>query len=107
VYKAAVLWYDSYMINETSIAFRDGFETAETLYLSDLAAAKAEIERLQKANVFLKEELKQKAKFNPDWDVLQATRESLREAWAENAELREEEAVRLARSIEGTGCRGW
>jgi hypothetical protein len=55
-----------------------------------LATAQEEIERLQKANVFLKEELKQKAKFNPDWDVLQATRESLREAWAEIAELRKD-----------------
>ena len=30
---------------------------------------------------FLKGELKQLANFNPDWDMLQATRENLREAY--------------------------
>ncbi|CAI1110229.1 hypothetical protein [Serratia quinivorans] len=56
----------------------------------------AELEASKKSNVFLKEQLAQLANFNPDWDMLEACRESwrevaaaLKEAEAYNAKLRD------------------
>lgn len=39
----------------------------------------SELDKLQASNEFLKNELKQLANFNPDWDMLEATRASLRD----------------------------
>lgn len=42
---------------------------------------KAENETLKTSNQFLKDQLKQQANFNPDWDILEITQECLRDSW--------------------------
>lgn len=39
----------------------------------------SKLKELEEKNEYLKEQLKQLANFNPDWDILKATQESLRE----------------------------
>lgn len=57
--------------------------------VSRIAALLAELEASKKSNAFLKEQLSQLANFNPDWDMLEACRESWREV---SAALKEAEA---------------
>lgn len=68
-------------------------EAAETKAESLLA----ELEASKKSNAFLKEQLSQLANFNPDWDMLEACRESWREVSAalKEAETRLATPVRL------------
>ena len=47
-----------------------------------LSFASQRVEKAEKSNAFLKEELAQQANFNPDWDMLEACRESWREVVA-------------------------
>ncbi|HEJ1075721.1 TPA: hypothetical protein SLP25_004484 [Serratia marcescens] len=54
-----------------------------------VSALLAELEASKKSNAFLKEQLAQLANFNPDWDMLEACRESWREV---AAALKEAEA---------------
>ncbi|MDH2270149.1 hypothetical protein [Serratia marcescens] len=62
----------------------------EPLYSQDyVSALLAELEASKKSNAFLKEQLAQLANFNPDWDMLEACRESWREV---AAALKEAEA---------------
>ncbi len=54
-----------------------------------VSALLAELEASKKSNAFLKEQLAKLANFNPDWDMLEACRESWREV---AAALKEAEA---------------
>lgn len=54
-----------------------------------VSALLAELEASRKSNTFLKEQLSKLANFNPDWDMLEACRESWREV---AAALKEAEA---------------
>ncbi|MBH1912024.1 hypothetical protein I5U18_15730 [Serratia ureilytica] len=49
---------------------------------ADVLAVFAELEASKKSNAFLKEQLAKLANFNPDWDMLEACRESWREVAA-------------------------
>lgn len=64
-------------------------EYLEAVSPSNIRALLAEMEAEKKSNVFLKEQLAQLANFNPDWDMLEACRESWREV---AAALKEAEA---------------
>lgn len=63
-------------------------------------AAEAKLEASRKSNAFLKEQLSQLANFNPDWDMLEACRESWREVSAalKEAETRLATPVRLSKT---------
>lgn len=65
--------------------------------VSRISAMLAELEASKKSNALLKEQLSQLANFNPDWDMLEACRESWREASAalKEAETRLATPVRL------------
>lgn len=52
-----------------------------------LAEANARIEMLEKSNEFLKSELEQIARFNPDWDRLEAAYDSIRDHMELTAQL--------------------
>ncbi|WP_099062458.1 hypothetical protein [Serratia sp. BW106] len=70
----------------------------EPLYSQEcVLALLAELEASKKSNAFLKEQLSQLANFNPDWDMLEACRESWREVSAalKEAEKRLATPVRL------------
>ncbi|WP_261128024.1 hypothetical protein [Serratia marcescens] len=75
------------------LAERDAFEASAMALRDEWRASK-------KSNAFLKEQLAQLANFNPDWDMLEACRESWREV---AAALKEAEANLEAKSLE---CRG-
>lgn len=66
-----------------------------------IAALLAELEASKKSNAFLKEQLSQLANFNPDWDMLEACRESWREfsAALKEAEKRLATPVRLGAGV--------
>ncbi|MGP2601642.1 hypothetical protein [Serratia ureilytica] len=64
------------------LAERDAFEASALALRDEWRASK-------KSNAFLKEQLAQLANFNPDWDMLEACRESWREV---AAALKEAEA---------------
>ncbi|ONK18427.1 hypothetical protein [Serratia sp. S119] len=65
-------------------------ENASPLYSQEyVSALLAELEASKKSNAFLKEQLAKLANFNPDWDMLEACRESWREV---AAALKEAEA---------------
>ncbi|MGP2884828.1 hypothetical protein [Serratia marcescens] len=49
---------------------------------ADVLAVFTELEASKKSNAFLKEQLAKLANFNPDWDMLEACRESWREVAA-------------------------
>ncbi|CAI1817460.1 Uncharacterised protein [Serratia quinivorans] len=66
-----------------------------TDHCEQLQARIAELEASRKSNAFLKEQLAQLANFNPDWDMLEACRESWREV---DSALKEAEA-RLATPV--------
>ncbi|HBC5209751.1 TPA: hypothetical protein KEU09_003027 [Serratia marcescens] len=57
-----------------------------------VSALLAELEASKKSNAFLKEQLAKLANFNPDWDMLEACRES----WREVAAALKEAEARLA-----------
>ena len=65
-----------------------------------VSALLAELEASKKSNAFLKERLSQLANFNPDWDMLEACRESWREVSAalKEAETRLATPVRLKKA---------
>lgn len=50
--------------------------------IEEVAQTRAKLEASKKSNTFLKERLSQLANFNPDWDILEACRESWREVSA-------------------------
>lgn len=65
----------------------------ERLYSQEyVSALLAELEASKKSNAFLKEQLAKLANFNPDWDMLEACRES----WREVAAALKEAEARLA-----------
>ncbi len=67
--------------------------TSEPLYSQEyVSALLAELEASKKSNAFLKEQLAKLASFNPDWDMLEACRES----WREVAAALKEAEARLA-----------
>lgn len=66
-------------------------EAAET----KTEALLAELEASKKSNAFLKEQLAKLANFNPDWDMLEACRES----WREVAAALKEAEARLATPV--------
>ncbi len=59
---------------------------------ADVLVVFAELEASKKSNAFLKEQLAKLANFNPDWDMLEACRES----WREVAAALKEAEARLA-----------
>lgn len=65
-----------------------------------VSALLAELEASKKSNAFLKEQLAKLANFNPDWDMLEACRESWREVAAalKEAEAKLATPVRLSAS---------
>lgn len=67
-------------------------------YVSSLLA---ELEASRKSNTFLKEQLSKLANFNPDWDMLEACRESWREVAAALKEAEDKLAtpVRLPEAL--------
>ncbi|MGO3395605.1 MAG: hypothetical protein ACTINL_03805 [Serratia proteamaculans] len=72
--------------------------SSQHLYSQEyVSALLAELEASKKSNAFLKEQLSQLANFNPDWDMLEACRESWREVSAalKEAETRLATPVRL------------
>ncbi|HIE4322247.1 TPA: hypothetical protein ACXM6M_000648 [Serratia marcescens] len=69
------------------LAERDAFEASALALRDEWRASK-------KSNAFLKEQLAQLANFNPDWDMLEACRESWREV---AAALKETEAKLAAK----------
>ncbi|MFH3081630.1 hypothetical protein ABK864_01225 [Serratia marcescens] len=69
------------------LAERDAFEASALALRDEWRASK-------KSNAFLKEQLAQLANFNPDWDMLEACRESWREV---AAALKEAEARLVAK----------
>ncbi|MGO4744031.1 hypothetical protein [Serratia quinivorans] len=61
---------------------RKGY-ASEPLYSQEyVSALLAELEASRKSNAFLKEQLAKLANFNPDWDMLEACRDSWREVAA-------------------------
>lgn len=58
--------------------FRRETALSELYYKQKSERLSEENAKLLKSNEFLKDELNQLASFNPDWDILEATRESLR-----------------------------
>ncbi|MXS94424.1 hypothetical protein [Serratia marcescens] len=68
-------------------------EAPTALYSQEyVSALLAELEASKKSNAFLKEQLAKLANFNPDWDMLEACRES----WREVAAALKEAEARLA-----------
>ncbi|MEG9791155.1 hypothetical protein V6X42_01520 [Serratia marcescens] len=65
---------------------------AATSLVAESEELKRALEASKKSNVFLKEQLAQLANFNPDWDMLEACRES----WREVAAALKEAEARLA-----------
>lgn len=65
--------------------------------IEEVAQIRSNLEASKKSNAFLKEQLSQLANFNPDWDMLEACRESWREVSAalKEAETRLATPVRL------------
>ncbi|RYM47277.1 hypothetical protein [Serratia proteamaculans] len=64
--------------------------------IEEVAQIRANLEASKKSNAFLKEQLSQLANFNPDWDMLEACRDSWREV---SAALKEAE-TRLATPVQ-------
>ena len=72
-----------YYISPTMQKAWELWQQARQSLLAERDADKKRIAELEKKEVFLKERLAQLANFNPDWDMLEAATDSLREHAAE------------------------
>lgn len=76
----------------------------------EIDSLRAQLKEAQEETVKWKDRLKRVARFNPDWDMLEATQDSLREHMSivkqqmDRAEAAEKENKRLRAGLELTDC---